>query len=112
MSWENILKNKVPTFEETGAFDDNKKEWTLYLEYYTKGGYPAETYDEEHKFTGTEEEAIEFAIKTKEPWEDDLMDYGVDRSIMRGSGTWTLVWEYENGRLFIEENGEREYEEK
>ena len=100
MSWKNILKN------------DEIKEWILYLEYYTKGGYPSPTHDEEHKFTGTEEEAIEFARKTKEPWEDDLIDYHPDRSIRRGGGTWTLVWEYEDGRLFIEENGEREYEEK
>ena len=45
MSWQDILKN------------DGIKEWTLYLEYYTKHGYSAPQYDREHKFTGTEEEA-------------------------------------------------------
>ena len=100
MSWQDILKN------------DGIKEWTLYLEYYTKHGYSAPQYDREHKFTGTEEEAIEFAEKTKEPWEDDLMDFSTQKEIRYGNGTWTLVTEDEDGTFVIEENGEREYEEK
>jgi hypothetical protein len=94
MSWENILKNKVPTFEETGAFDDNKKEWSLELIYYTKMGYPAgEKFDKTLKFNGTQSEAIEWAKEQHQIWEDEWVEYGPSSEIMRGGGTWSLISE-------------------